>query len=126
MIQENDLNEDCVEPLKSLLIRKMPENLEEILLNLKKDGMEIIPKKNGVNRWKQIRKEADISLESNVLRHTAISYFYRYNPLNKKESIKEEILSQQFGNSTDVRNGYYKNLSMNLADAKKFWSLKFP
>ena len=79
--------------------------------------------KNGINLWKTLRKESGLSkFKPNVLRHTAISFFYRHNPFTNQETLEESLMDKQFGNGEDVRDRHYKNVAkMTIADAKRFW-----
>ena len=111
---------------KSTDNRNLSPNLVKILLEEKKKGMDVVPKKNGVNLWKKLRKECELTnLQANALRHTAISFFYRNNPFTNEETLDPLVMDYQFGNTEDVRSRHYKNVAkMTIAEARKFWSIK--
>ena len=99
------------------------KDLRKILIDAKNGGMEVVPSKNGINLWKKLRKESGLSkFKPNVLRHTAISFFYRHNPFTNQETLEESLMDKQFGNGEDVRDRHYKNVAkMTIADAERFW-----
>jgi len=110
--------------MKSSRRVELPQKLVEILIDAKDAGMEVVPSKNGVNLWKKLRKESGLSkFKPNVLRHTAISFFYRHNPFTNQETLEENLMDKQFGNGEDVRDRHYKNVAkMTIADAQRFWA----
>ena len=67
------------------------------------------------NQWRQIRLTYGLNkVESNVARRTAISYFYRHNPFTDKSVTDESVMSDQFGNSEDIRKKHYKHASVTI------------
>jgi integrase len=103
--------------------RYLPPKCVKILKEEKAMGFDVLPKKNGINRWKQLRKACGLNdAGSNVPRRTAISYFYRYNPFTHEPVKDESVMDAQFGNSEDVRKRHYKDGLITIEDAKKFWA----
>lgn len=104
--------------------RYLPPKCVKILKEEQERGYDVIPKKNGINRWKQIRHFCGLSnVGSNVARRTAISCFYRHNPFTGKSVTDESVLDDHFGNTEDVRNKHYKDGSVTITEAKKFWQI---
>jgi integrase len=103
--------------------RSLPPKCVKILKEEKAMGFDVIPKKNGVNRWKQLRQACGLgNVGSNVPRRTAISNFYRHNPFTKTPVTDERIMETQFGHSKEISERHYKNASITIEDAKKFWA----
>ena len=103
--------------------RYLPPKCVKILKEEKAKGYDVIPKKNGINRWRQVRFACGLNeVGGNVARRTAISYFYRHNPFTGKPVTDESVMSNQFGNTTDVRKKHYKNSTATIPDAKKYWA----
>lgn len=103
--------------------RSLPPKCVKILKEEKAMGFDVIPKKNGVNRWKQLRKACGLNdVGSNVPRRTAISNFYRLNPFTKKPVDDDKIIENQFGHSKEISEKHYKKSTITIEDAKKFWA----
>ena len=103
--------------------RTLPPKCFKILKEEKAMGFQVIPQKNGVNTWKHLRKACGLTgVGSNVPRRTAISNFYRHNPFTGNPVTDESLMVAQFGNSEDVRKKHYKNASITIEDAQRFWA----
>jgi len=82
----------------------LPPKCINILKEEKAKGNDVVPKKIGLNRWRQLRRVCGLTnVGTNVGRRTAISNFYRHNPLTGKPVTDESIISEQFGNTKDIR-----------------------
>jgi len=75
----------------------LPPILAGTLLKAKEGNLDDVPSKNGVNLWKKLRKESGLSsIKQNTLRHTAIRFFYRHNPVTNEETLDESLMTKQF------------------------------
>lgn len=70
------------------------------------------------------RFRSKLGLEkANCARHTAISNWYRHNPMRNQPSTQQE-LTDQFGNREDTRAEFYINTeSIGVSEAQKYWTI---
>ena len=103
-------------------IVKLPKNLVNILKLSKEKGIPFYCPKITSNTMKRFRVKVGLK-DTNSARHTAISNWYRHNPITNKPATEQE-LTNQFGNREDTRAEFYINTEkIGVAEARNYWNI---
>jgi integrase len=108
--------------MRSNRIVKLPPNLVKLLKLSKENGDDIFSSKITSQTYRTFREKVGLKeRKANSPRHTAISNWYRCNPLTQKPATSEE-LTDQFGNSEETRAEFYVNTQgIGIKSATKYW-----